>query len=74
MLTMYQKAFELGKEIPAELKPLVMAVLKNVAIPAAIENEQIRNQVAQEMEAESQQMAEQQPAIPMEPQQNNIAV
>jgi hypothetical protein len=67
MLVMYQKAFELGKDIPAEIKPLMMEVLKNVALPAAIENEQIRNSVAQQMEAAAQQpQVGQQSSMPVE--------
>jgi hypothetical protein len=75
ILNMYLKAHESGRDIPAELKPLAQEVLKSVALPAAIENEQIQQAVAQRMQEAMDAQGQQQPpaeAPPQIPQQQPV--
>lgn len=69
-----------GGSVPAQYQPFVDAVIKNIMLPLAIEDEQTRNQVAQQMQAASSQMQQQsgqpqppeQPEVNEQPQEQNI--
>lgn len=71
--SLYQKSMESGMPIPAELKPLIDAVMQNVALGAVVATEEQKAKVALQMQSaqqapvQEQQMQEQQTMEP-EPQ------
>lgn len=72
---MLQKSQETGAAIPANMMPLITAVMENVALSAVVSSEEQRAKVQQEMQAaamqqqQEQQMAGQQEQMPPEQQQ-----
>jgi hypothetical protein len=75
---LYQKQQETGSPIPAELKPLLKAVMENVGLSSVVASEEQRAMVLQQMQmAEQQQVQEgqqeQQPIINEQPPAEMVA-
>jgi len=58
---LYLKMQETGQPIPAELQPLIQAVMENVGLAAVVSTDEQKQQIAAQMQAAQQQaMMEQQ--------------
>ena len=62
---LYLKQQETGQPIPAELQPLIKAVMENVGLAAVVSTEEQRQAIAAEMQA-AQAAAQQQQGMPQE--------
>jgi hypothetical protein len=65
-----------GAPIPAQMMPLVNQVMTNIALPLAVENEEMRKSIAEKMQAEQQaqeQQQQQEAEIMRIAQENNMA-
>jgi hypothetical protein len=73
LLTMFQKQQETGSPMPMEMQLLSKTILENVAIPAMVQNDTMKQQILQDMaNAMQQKQAEEQAA--QQEQQNNLQV
>jgi len=63
---LYLKQQETGQPIPAELQPLIKAVMENVGLAAVVSTEEQRQQIAAEMQAAQAAAQQQQQGMPQE--------
>ena len=66
---LYMKQIESGQPIPAELQPLIQAVMENVALSAVVSTDEQKQIIAAQMQAAAQQqqaMMQQQGGMPQE--------
>ena len=63
---LYLKQQETGQPIPAELQPLIQAVMENVGLAAVVSTDEQKQQIAAQMQAAQQQAMMQQQAAMQE--------
>jgi hypothetical protein len=68
LLASIMKMYETGVQIPPELRPVATAVLQNIAIPTALQNEEMQKAAIEQMMAAQQQEQEQQMQMEQEQQ------